>query len=86
MRWKQVIFGDLIILKSEYHTWYPLKMNCELRVLPGRAKSFSTPPVSFQCIKRFVGGARSSVVTMSVVSESCKRRETLEYLAKYQFS
>lgn len=39
--------------------------------LPGKAKSFSTPPVSFQCIKRFVGGAKSSVVTMSLVSESC---------------
>ena len=38
---------------------------------PGRAKSFSTPPGSFQCMRRRVGGARSSVVTMSDVSDSC---------------
>lgn len=38
---------------------------------PGNANSFSTPPVSFQCISFLVGGARSSVVTMSVVSDSC---------------
>lgn len=39
--------------------------------LAGRAKSFSTPPVSFQCMSLLVGGAKSSVVTMSVVSDSC---------------
>ena len=39
--------------------------------LPGRANNFSTPPVSFQCIKRLVGGARSKVVTISDVSDSC---------------
>ena len=60
----------LLMSQEFYLTWYPLKMNCELSFLPGSAKSFSTPPVSFQCIRRFVGGARSSVVTMSVVSES----------------
>ena len=38
---------------------------------PGKANNFSTPPVSFQCISRFVGGARSRVVTISLVSESC---------------
>lgn len=37
---------------------------------PGKEKSFSTPPVSFQCISRFVGGAKSNVATISVVSES----------------
>lgn len=39
-------------------------------VLAGRANNFSTPPVSFQCISLFVGGARSRVVIMSLVSES----------------
>src|SRR6218665_1356346 len=43
----------------------------DTNALPGKANSFSTPPVSFQCISFFVGGARSRVVTMSVVSESC---------------
>jgi hypothetical protein len=38
--------------------------------LPGKAKSFSTPPVSFQCISLLVGGAKSNVVTISEVSES----------------
>lgn len=39
--------------------------------LPGKAKSFSTPPVSFQCINLFVGGAKSNVVIISLVSDSC---------------
>ena len=56
-------------------------MNCELSFLPGSAKSFSTPPVSFQCIKRFVGGARSSVVMMSVVSESWGKSARLTNLS-----
>jgi len=38
---------------------------------PGNANSFSTPPVSFQCINFLVGGAKSSVLTISDVSESC---------------
>ena len=37
---------------------------------PGKANNFSTPPVSFQCIKRRVGGARSKVVTISDVSDN----------------
>lgn len=39
--------------------------------LPGKTKTFSTPPVSFQSINFFVGGARSRAETMSDVSESC---------------
>ena len=39
--------------------WYFLKISLLCRDLPGRANSFSTPPVSFQCISRLVGGARS---------------------------
>lgn len=35
--------------------------------LAGSVNSFSTPPVSFQCMSRLVGGAKSSVVTMSDV-------------------
>lgn len=35
--------------------------------LAGKVNSFSTPPVSFQCISRLVGGAKSNVVTMSEV-------------------
>lgn len=35
--------------------------------LAGNVNSFSTPPVSFQCMSLLVGGARSNVVTMSDV-------------------
>ena len=59
---------------SPSYTW--LSTNCldshlEMICLPGKAKSFSTPPVSFQCMSFFVGGAKSSVVMMSEVSANC---------------
>jgi hypothetical protein len=38
---------------------------------PGKANNFSTPPVSFQYFNFFVGGARSSVVVISEVSDNC---------------
>lgn len=44
-----------------------LKSTLEGIGLAGKVNSFSTPPVSFQCISRLVGGARSNVVTMSDV-------------------
>lgn len=36
-----------------------------------KANNFSTPPVSFHSIRRFVGGAKSRDVEISVVSDNC---------------
>lgn len=52
---------------SNYQTscWVTLRSLLFQRGCAGREKSFSTPPVSFHIISFLVGGARSSVVTMS---------------------
>jgi len=54
---------------------YLFKLTFELTLdtilLPGKENNFSTPPVSFQCINFFVGGAKSNVEMMSDVSDNC---------------
>ena len=55
----------------EKKTPFTLPILLEAIALPGKAKSFSTPPVSFQCINFLVGGAKSNVVTISEVSDNC---------------
>lgn len=59
-------FTIIILTKNDYviHT---LNSTLEGMGLAGKVNSFSTPPVSFQCISRLVGGARSNVVTISDV-------------------
>ena len=60
---------DLLIVDENKRFTFPIFFEGSGR--PGRAKSFSTPPVSFQCMSFLVGGARSRVVMISEVSASC---------------
>lgn len=39
--------------------------------LDGLENNLSTPPISFHCIKRFVGGAMSNDATISLKSFNC---------------
>lgn len=57
-------------LNEQFMTSRTLNNDVEGIPFPGNANSFSTPPVSFQCIKRLVGGAKSKVITISLVSLS----------------